>query len=56
MKTLELHQMEQIEGGGWRNWACVGLGAAVGVATGNPWIGFGVGTLCNASFGATPVY
>lgn len=56
MKALELHQIENIQAGGWRNFACFGAGAAVSVATGNVFIGFAVGTLCNASFGAAPAY
>lgn len=31
MKSLELNQMENLEGGNWLDWTCVGV-AVVGVA------------------------
>lgn len=51
MKTLELHQMEQIEGG----IVCAIVGATLSVAF-TPWIGIPAGIACHLSYGAIPAY
>ncbi len=55
MEKLELNQMEQIEGGGWKTWACAGVGAAISVAA-TPWVGMPVGFACASLADPTPAY
>lgn len=50
MNELNINQMEQIEGGGWGNWACIAPAATVTVATANPLAGMGTNMVCQLFF------
>lgn len=50
MKTLELNQMENVQGGelSRADWGCAVVGLTMGII--NPWLGFAYGLWCTSAY------